>query len=153
MTTRASEHLYTLHRTPFTLAPVIHGFYQDWESVEKDLLLSYLILPIVTYKPMHGFLKGARTDSSIRTMSSVTSRLVGLEIRVEEFKPITNAALLILASEERLEVTQELSIKTLKKPNIGNSDKNLFRYGQKLSMVLAGENVVSIYRMLGLKSL
>ncbi|MEG1089886.1 MAG: three component ABC system middle component [Acinetobacter sp.] len=153
MTTQVSEYLYTLHRTPFALAPIIHGFYQDWEPVEKDLLLSYLILPIVTYRPMHGFLKGARIDSSIRTMSSVTSRLVGLEIRVEEFKPITNAALLILASEGSLEITQELSIKTLKKPNVDNSDKNLFRYGQKLSMVLAGENVVSIYRMLGLKSL
>jgi len=149
----ASEHLYTLHRTPFALAPIIHGFYQDWEPVEKDILLSYLILPIVTYKPMHSFLKGARTDSSIRTMSSVTNRLVGLDIRVDEYKPITNAALLILTSEQSLEVTQDLSLKTLKKPNAGNCDKNLFRYGQKLSMVLSGENVVSIYRMLGLKSL
>ncbi|MEQ9888289.1 three component ABC system middle component [Pectobacterium zantedeschiae] len=153
MTTQVSEHLYSLHRTPFALAPVIHGFYQDWDSIENDILLSYLILPIVTYKPMHSFLKGARRDSSIRTMSSDAGRLIGLAIRVEEFKPITNAALLILTAEESLEITPELSVRTIKAPNVANSDKHLFRYGQKLSMVLSGENVVSIYRMLGLKSL
>ncbi|HGL4053812.1 TPA: three component ABC system middle component [Citrobacter koseri] len=153
MITQASEHLYTLHRTPFALAPIIHGFYQDWESIENDVLLSYLILPIVTYKPMHSFLKGARRDSSIRTMSSEAGRLLGLEVRVKEFKPITNAALLILTSEDKLKIDSNLSVKSINKPNIANSDKHLFRYGQKLSMVLSGENVVSIYRMLGLKSL
>lgn len=153
MTTQVSEHLYTLHRTPFALAPVIHSFYQDWDPIENDVLLSYLILPIVTYKPMHTFLKGARKDSSIRTMSSEASRLIGLAMRVEEFKPITNAALLILAAEKSLEITSELSVLTIKSPQVCNSDKFLLRYGQKLSMVFSGENVFSIYRMLGLKSL
>lgn len=102
MTTQVSDHLYTLHRTPFALAPVIQSFYQHWEPVEKDILLSYLILPIVTYKPMHAFLNRARRDSSIRTMASDAERLIGLAMRVEEFKPITNAAMLILTAENSL---------------------------------------------------
>lgn len=153
MTTQASEHLYTLHRTPFALAPVVQSFYQDWEPVEKDILLSYLILPIVTYTPMQFFLKNARRNSSVRTMTSNSNRLVGLAMRVEEFKPITNAALLILAAEKRLEITSELSVRSNKKPHAINADKALLRYSQKLAMVLSNENVVSIYRMLGLKSL
>jgi len=153
MTTQVSDHLYTLHRTPFALAPVIQSFYQHWEPVEKDVLLSYLILPLVTYKPMHAFLNRARRDSSVRTMSSDAERLIGLALRVEEFKPITNAALLILAAEKSLEVTPELSVQSLQKPQSVNSDKALLKYSQKLAMVLSGENVVSIYRMLGLKSL
>lgn len=153
MTTQVSDHLYILHRTPFALAPVIHSFYQEWEPIENDILLSYLILPIVTYKPMHKFLKGARRDSSIRTMASETGRLVGLALRVEEFKPITNAALLILAAEKMLVITPELSARTINTPQALNADRLLLRYGQKLSMVMSGENVVSIYRMLGLKSL
>jgi hypothetical protein len=153
MTTQVSEHLYTLHRTPFALAPVIQSFYQHWEPVEKDVLLSYLILPLVTYKPMHAFLHRARRDSSLRTMGSDSERLIGLALRVEEFKPITNASLLILAAEKSLEITPELSVRTLQKPQLVNSDKSLVRYGEKLAMVLSGENVVSIYRMLGLKSL
>ena len=153
MSTKVSDHLYTLHRTPFALAPVIQSFYQDWEPVEKDILLSYLILPLVTYKPMHAFLKGARRDSSVRTMASDARRLVGLAMRVEEFKPITNAALLILTAEKSLEITPELSVCSVKKPLAVNSDKILLRYSQKLAMVLSGEGVVSTYKMLGLKSL
>lgn len=153
MTTQVSDHLYTLHRTPFALAPVIQSFYQYWEPVEKDILLSYLILPIVTYKPMHAFLNSSRRDSSIRTMTSDAGRLIGLAMRVEEFKPITNAAMLILTAENSLEITLELSVRSLQKPQSINSDKSLLKYSQKLAMVLSGENVVSIYRMLGLKSL
>jgi hypothetical protein len=153
MTTQVSDHLYTLHRTPFALAPVIQSFYQHWEPVEKDILLSYLILPIVTYKPMHAFLNRARRDSSIRTMASDGKRLIGLAMRVEEFKPITNAAMLILTAENSLEITPELSVRSLQKPQSINSDKSLLKYSQKLAMVLSGENVVSIYRMLGVKSL
>jgi hypothetical protein len=153
MTTQVSDHLYTLHRTPFALAPVIQSFYQHWEPVEKDILISYLILPIVTYKPMHAFLNRARRDSSIRTMASDAERLIGLAMRVEEFKPITNAAMLILTAENSLEITPELSVRSLQKPQSINSDKSLLKYSQKLAMVLSGENVVSIYRMLGVKSL
>ncbi|MCY1301221.1 hypothetical protein D9M69_456190 [compost metagenome] len=153
MTTQVSDHLYTLHRTPFALAPVIQSFYHHWEPVEKDILLSYLILPLVTYKPMHAFLNRARRDSSVRTMASDASRLIGLAMRVEEFKPITNAALLILTAEKSLEITPELSVRSIQKPRSVNSDKSLLKYSQKLAMVLSGENVVSIYRMLGLKSL
>ncbi|WP_288442195.1 three component ABC system middle component [uncultured Pseudomonas sp.] len=153
MSTQVSDHLYTLHRTPFALAPVIQSFYQHWEPVEKDILLSYLILPIVTYKPMHAFLNRARRDSSIRTMASDAERLIGLAMRVDEFKPITNAAMLILTAENSLEITPELSVRSLQKPQAINSDKSLLKYSQKLAMVLSGENVVSIYRMLGLKSL
>lgn len=153
MSTQVSDHLYTLHRTPFALAPIIQNFYQHWEPVEKDILLSYLILPLVTYKPMHAFLNRARRDSSVRTMASDANRLIGLALRVDEFKPITNAALLILTAENRLKITPELSVRSIQKPQSLNSDKSLMKYSQKLAMVLSGENVVSIYRMLGLKSL
>nr|WP_264297517.1 three component ABC system middle component [Pseudomonas syringae] len=107
----------------------------------------------MTYKPMHGFLHRARRDSSIRTMAADVERLIGLAMRVEEFKPITNAALLILAAEKSLEISSNLSVRTLQNPRSANADKALMKYGQKLAMVLSGENVVSIYRMLGLKSL
>lgn len=98
-------------------------------------------------------MKNARRNSSVRTMTSNSNRLVGLAMRVEEFKPITNAALLILAAEKRLEITSELSVRSNKKPHAINADKALLRYSQKLAMVLSNENVVAIYRMLGLKSL
>ncbi len=121
--------------------------------MEKDILLSYLILPLVSYKPMHKFLANAKRNSSLRTMTSDSSRLIGLALRVEEFKPITNAALLILTAEKSLEVNSEMSVASIKKICTINSNKDLLRYSRKLAMVFSGEDVVSIYRTLGLKSL
>lgn len=153
LSSRASDHIYTLHRTPFSLAPLIHSFYDEWESEERDILLSYLILPLISYKPMHKFLRGAKRNSSLRTMISDPSRLIGLALRVEEFKPITNAALLILKAEKSLEVNSDMSVVSINKVRTVNSNKDLLRYSRKLAMVFSGEDVVSIYRMLGLKSL
>ena len=153
LSTRASDHIYTLHRTPFALAPLIHSFYDDWESIEKDILLSYLILPLVSYKPMQKFLAGAKRNSSLRTMTADSGRLLGLAPRVEEFKSITNAALLILTSEKSLEINSDMSAVSISKIRAVNSNKDLLRYSRKLAMVFSGEDVVSIYRTFGLKSL
>lgn len=153
LSNRPSDHIYTLHRTPFSLAPLIHSFYDEWESEERDILLSYLILPLISYKPMHKFLRGAKRNSSLRTMISDPSRLIGLALRVEEFKPITNAALLILKAEKSLEVNSDMSVVSINKVRTVNSNKDLLRFSRKLAMVFSGEDVVSIYRMLGLKSL
>lgn len=149
----ASDHLYTLHRNPFALAPVIQSFYLDWKPIEKDVLLSYLILPLVTFPPMQDFLHYANRNSSIRTMTSDSRRLVGLQLRMDEYKPITNKALLILRADASLTLNEDLSVFASENPLAANSDKNMLRFAKKLAMVFRNESVVTIYRMLGLKSL
>lgn len=153
MSSNAADHIYTLRRTPFALAPVIHSFYDHWDVTEKDVLLSYLILPLVTYKPLHQFLHNSSRKSSIRTLLQEPSRVLGLELRIEEFKPITNAALLILTSERKIQIADDMSIATQGKIRVENADDKLVKYARKLAVVLNGESVVSIYRSLGLKSL
>ncbi len=153
MTGRASDHLYTLHRNPFALAPVIQNFYLEWAPIEKDLLLSYLILPLVTYPPMQEYLHHVGRNSSLRTMTSDSSRLVGLPLRMDEYKPITNTALLILRADESLKIAEDLSVVAENNRQAGNADKDMLRYAMKLAMVFRNESVVTIYRMLGLKSL
>jgi len=153
MSVNAADHIYTLRRTPFALAPVIHTFYDHWDGVEKDVLLSYLILPLITYKPIRNFLSNSNRKSSIRTLTQEASRIVGLELRLEEFKPITNAALLILTSEKSIALNEDMSVTTLGKIREENADESLLKLARKLAVILTGENVVSIYRTLGLKSL
>lgn len=153
MTGRASDHLYTLHRNPFALAPVIQNFYLEWTPMEKDVLLSYLILPLVTYPAMKSYLNNAGRNSSIRTMASDASRLVGLTLRLEEYKPITNTSLLILRAEGSMSLAEDLSVVAEGNPQAANADKEMLRYATKLSMIFRNESVVTIYRMLGLKSL
>ena len=73
---------------------------------------------MVTYKPMSKYLNRALQTSSIRTMTSEGARLVGLAMRVEEFKEITNAALLILGSEKRIVIEDNLSVRPIKNPRL-----------------------------------
>ena len=153
MSSNAADHIYTLRRTPFALAPVIHSFYDHWVGAEKDVLLSYLILPLVTYKPLHTFLQNSSRKSSIRTLLQEPSRVLGLELRIEEFKSITNAALLILTSERKIQIAEDMSIAAQGKIRVENADDKLVKYAGKLPVVFNGESVVSIYRSLGLKSL
>lgn len=153
MTVRASDHLYALHRSPFALAPVIQNFYLEWAPMEKDVLLSYLILPLVTYPAMQGYLHNAGRNSSIRTLTSDASRLVGLSLRLEEYKPITNTALLILRADGSMSLAEDLSVVAKDNPQAANANENMLRYAKKLAMIFRNESVVTIYRMLGLKSL
>lgn len=153
MSNNAADHIYTLRRTPFALAPVIHSFYEHWVGTERDVLLSYLILPLVTYKPLHTFLQNSSRKSSIRTLLQEPSRVLGLELRIEEFKSITNAALLILTSERKIQIAEDMSIVAQGKIRVENADDKLVKYARKLAVVFNGESVVSIYRSLGLKSL
>lgn len=153
MSMNAADHIYTLRRTPFALAPVIHSFFDHWDPTEKDILLSYLVLPLVTYKPMHRFLHYAGKTSSLRTLMQEPKRVLGLEARIEEYKPITNASLLILTSEKSVKINDDMSVAPQGKIREENADAQLVKYARKLAVVLTGENVVSVYRSLGLKSL
>lgn len=153
MNMNAADHIYTLRRTPFALAPIIHSFYDHWDPTEKDILLSYLVLPLITYKPLHKFLHYAGINSSIRTMMQEPSRILGLESRIQEYKPITNASLLILTSEQSIKINEDMSVAPQGKIRAENADAQLLKYARKLAVVFTGENVVSVYRSLGLKSL
>jgi len=71
MTTGPIEHLFTLQRSPIALAPVIHQFFANSQPRERDLLLSYLVLPMVLYPVMQEyllvippFLRGARSSAT-----------------------------------------------------------------------------------------
>lgn len=153
MMNTAADHLYTLHRNAFALAPVIQNFYLNWEPKEKDILLSYLVLPLVSFPAMQEYLHTANRTSSIRTMTSDSSRLVGLALRISEYKPITNKALLILRSDESLQLNDDLSVLVSENRQLENAAPKMLRYARQLAMVFGNENVVTIYRMLGLKSL
>lgn len=79
--------------------------------------------------------------------------MLGLEVRIEEYKPITNASLLILASEKSITINEEMSVMHHGKIREENADAQLIKYARKLAVVFTGESVVSVYRSLGLKSL
>ena len=110
MSAKPIEHLFTLQRSPIALAPVIHNFFAHSEPRERDLLLSYLVLPMVLYPAMQTYLLAVRKTSNLRTLCKDQSRLVGLTHNTQQFKSLTNAALLVLQAEQRIEITDDLTV-------------------------------------------
>lgn len=153
MTLGQVQHLYTLQRSPFALAPVIHQFYDGSAPRERDLLLSYLILPMVLYPAMQKYLLAAKSTSSLRTLCKEQSRLVGLVHNTARFKPLTHAALLVLKAERNIEITDALAVKSVGDVRHVNAVEKHLGAARRLSMIFSDADVVSIYRMLGFKSL
>lgn len=153
MTSSPVEHLHTLQRSPFALAPVIHQFYDGAPPRDRDLLLSYLVLPMVLYPTMQKYLLGATKRSNVRTLCNDQSRLVGLVHNTGRFKALTHSALLVLTAERSIEITDALTVKSVGKVRGVNAVEKHLRAAEKLSIVFAEADVVSIYRMLGFKSL
>lgn len=147
------EHLFTLQRSPIVLAPVIHQFYATSYQRDKNILLSYLVLPLILYPPMQSYLLKAKKTSNIRTLCSEPSRLVGLINHTQQFKPLTHAALLILNSENRIKIMDNLAVKSICDVSISNANPKYIEAAKKLSMVWADSDTVTIYRALGFKSL
>lgn len=147
------NHLFTLQRSPIALAPVIHQFYKHSQPRDRDVLLSYLVLPLVLYPPMQEFLIGAIKTSSLRTMCQKQNRLVGLIERVEQFKSLTHASLLILSTESSIRITDQMSVESIGELYAANAKAEHLKAAKGLATVCAGEELVTIYRMLGFKSL
>jgi len=147
------EHLFTLQRSPIALAPVIHQFFASSQPRERDLLLSYLVLPMVLYPAMQEYLLAVRKTSNLRTLCKEPSRLVGLTRNAQQFKPLTHAALLVLKAEQGIEITHDLTVKSVGDVKAANANPKQLEAARRLSMVCSGADVVSIFRTLGFKSL
>lgn len=153
MSVRPVEHLFTLQRSPIALAPVIYQFYNHREHTERDVLLSYLVLPLVLYPPTQEFLQNAKSTSSLRTMCEKRERLAGLVERVQQLKPLTNDCLLMLAADGSLSFNQHMGVALQAENRAENANPKLMKAAERLAAVFGTEHIVTIYRMLGLKSL
>lgn len=153
MTPSPIEHLFTLQRSPIALAPVIHQFFASSQPRERDLLLSYLVLPMVLYPAMQKYLLTVIKTSNLRTLCKDPARLVGLNHNVRQFKSLTHAALLVLKAEQSIEIADGLTVRSIGDVKAANANPKQLDAARRLSMVCAEAGVVSIYRTLGFKSL
>lgn len=154
MTTNAIQHYVTLARSPLLLAPVIESFFQELRSSEKNILLGYLVLPMVLYPPSRDFLKQARATSSIRTLCSERIRLAGFPQRVNELRSTSSLAMqnsidcgrLILHSDLSLEFGEHLI-------NLSNGMQVEVKAAKRLASIFEPYNVPTVYRLLGVTNL
>lgn len=154
MTANAIQHYVTLARSPLLLAPVIESFFQEVKPSEKNILLGYLVLPMVLYPPSRDFLKNARATSSIRTLCSERSRLAGLPQRVNELRSTSSLAMQNSIDCARLILHPDLSLEYGEhQVNANHGMLVEVKAAKRLASIFEPYDVTTVYRLLGVTNL
>ncbi|MWP49655.1 MULTISPECIES: three component ABC system middle component [unclassified Gilliamella] len=144
----------TLTRSPIILAPVVGAFYKALPNSPKNILLSYLVLPLVLYPPSQKFLSKARSTSNLRTFCNYQDNILGLYQRVNELKTTTNQIVNDLISKQYLKLCDDLSIEYCKDDSMPSKLEVEIKSAQNLaSIIFKSHDIPSIYRQLGIVKL
>lgn len=153
------DSIHKINNNIFVLTPLFVAFYKNLKPTSKNLLLSYLVLPLVLYKTSQQKIKSSKNTSSVFTFLNSKEKnkrenVYGLPKRVQEYKEITNQCILYAIENEWLKLEDDLSIVTLveQKNNMESLD-DAFKASSKLCNIFKELDVISIYRQLGVKEL
>jgi hypothetical protein len=159
MMSKYVDSIYKINNNIFVLAPLFVAFYKNLKPTPKNLLLSYLVLPLILYKTSQQKIKTSNSRSSIFSFLNSKEKtkrenVYGLPKRVQEYKEITNQCILYAMNNGWLELNEDLSVSVLKeqKNNIENLD-DAFKASSKLCNIFQELDVIAIYRQLGVKEL
>lgn len=154
-----ADSVYKINNNIFVFTPLFVAFYQNLKPNPKNLLLSYLVLPLVLHKTSQEKIKNSKITSSIFTFLDSKDKgkrenVYGLPKRVQEYKEITNQCILYAIKNKWLKLNDDLSVTCLKeqKNSIASLD-SAFKASSKLCNIFQDLDVVSIYKQLGVKEL
>ena len=153
------DSIYKINNNIFVLTPIFVVFYQNLKPSPKNLLLSYLVLPLVLYKTSQEKIKKTTIRSSIFTFLDSKNKdkranIYGLPKRVQEYKEITNKCILYAIENKWLKLEKDLSEVVLEEQiNTITSLTDAYKASSKLCNVFKDLDVISIYRQLGVKEL
>jgi len=153
------DSIYKINNNIFVLTPLFVTLYKNLKPTPKNLLLSYLVLPLVLYKTSQQKIKNSNRTSSIFSFLNSKEKnkrenVYGLQKRVQEYKEITNQCILYAIENGWLKLDDNLSVVILEEQK--NNMENLgdaFIASSKLCNIFKDLDIVSIYRQLGVKEL
>lgn len=148
------DHISTLYFTPYKTGPLLAYFYEHLTPSPKNILLTYLVLPLVLTPGSRRKLKNSDKRSNLVTFSTQKEMLFGLQDKVIEFKERTNKCLLLLIENKTIILNKDLSVSFNDHQLEGTATpKDYIRASKNLGTLLNEYNVVECYRMLGLQKL
>lgn len=154
---KAVDSYYILFNNPFLLSEILLEFYRNYQSSQnKDILLSYLILPLTLYEKSGESLQRANNKRTIRTFSKDSERLFGLQQRLIEFKKLTGHCLQLLTDQGMITIGEQLQVNITELGQVPRKNQMIANYATaaiNLAKMFNGVELVSIYRQLGIKQL
>lgn len=152
---RAINNIYIILNNPFKLMELIIYFYSSYENQDKDILLSYLILPLVLNRDSRKKLLNLNRNCNLLSLTKNSKNVIGLEQMIEEYKDITNECIQIALLNGYLELNENKSLvrtdKDLKNEFFKSSEE--YTAIRNFAVILKTKDIVTIYRMLGVKKL
>lgn len=149
------EYLYTLYNNIFAYTPLLHSFYEEYIGQDKDILLSYLILPLVLNETSRNKLVKLTARSSLFTFCKYEECIIGLPERIKQYKAVTNDCIQYGVDRGLFTVSDSLHIEVLKLENSENFivDNDKMKAAKKIAMILKSFDIPTIYRNLGVAEL
>jgi hypothetical protein len=149
------DNMSQIHNNPFVLSPLILKFFEHAPPKSKNILLAYLILPLVLHEDSKEWLcKKARITSSIHTFKNKKENLFGLQERIYLYQDLTNKCIQHAVDNKLIRIEEDLIVDVVES-NIKTTDnlKDSLKASGNLYKVFRDLDVVSIYRLLGVKKL
>lgn len=141
-------------------SPIFVEFYLNTPQVERNILLSYLVLPLALYRPSQVAIKNSKANStstiySIFSERKTEERVFGLEERIKSYRSLTNDSLQYAISNGMLALNENLSI-SIKNSKLANRklcQKDALTAAKKLGMLFAKYDIPTCYGVLGVKEI
>ncbi len=149
------ESIHNIYNNPFVLTPVLISFYKNYTGCEKDVLLAYLIFPIVLEQEHLKNIKVINTKSTLSRFTKDKVFMSGFYDRFKYYKNITNLCLQYALDSQYIYLTDKMKV-------IVNTEETYFtepslKYAVELSnnlhKVFKKINIVNIYQAFGIKEL
>lgn len=148
------DHIFTIHNNPFILFPLICEFFKTTPTKSGNLLLAYLVLPLVLNERSRATLLRVNTRSSILSFATKKENLFGLPERVETYKNLTNQCILHSKDMGIMAINDDLSVVIVGDiPKTSPDYNDHLKASRNIHKILKELDVVTIYRLLGVKAL
>lgn len=147
------KNFYLLYNNPFVFAPLILKFYEKTNTSNKNILLSFLILPLVLYDSTKKKIKSTNARSNLFTFCKKNEIFFGLNDRIKRYKSLTTECLQYLIDTEKITIEND-SVKIVNTSlNCVTNLQDSLKASEKLKNIFKNYDPIQIYRALGIKEL
>jgi hypothetical protein len=156
-----SKELENMIFNPIYTSLIIHHFLSGFKSVNQNGIkteLIYIVLPIIYNQELSSKLSNLNINSKLTPLienKEYESFFSQINSKINDYKKITKHSLLVLSSNNNLEINEYISIdffldyKNEEDLNI----RNIFKSAYNLGILLAKENYLTIIKKLRINEL
>lgn len=145
------QHIQSLAHNSFAFSPLLVEFYSCAEKLEKNVLLSYVVIPLLLNKKSYNFFHNANKNSTLITFIQDKERQIDIQSRVSYFKHITHKSLQFCVDTKAIHIDEKLSVHVVDNTKIPYTmaPKSMLGAARKMGKILSEYAIPHCYQLLG----